>query len=224
MAFVASLAYLLIACAAGTPEPTAPATPQAAVEPPSVTGTEHTLEAGSGWPEGTGHLEPVVFRVTVSEGMEATLLRGNEGHLFVMGGHSSTLAKMVFRNGERAAYEMPAGYFWIKGVGQSFICRNAFFYIPADTRRDTDIDIAISEGEDELKLHLEKRQATIADPVYRGNFICRTSVAWAAWDEKWGTKVADDPSKGGKLALKVLKYLVLVPLVGLGSVGGGSSW
>jgi hypothetical protein len=150
------LAYLLGACATGTPEPTP--TPQATVEPSTTTGTEHTLGAGSGWPEGTQDLRTVIFRVTVSGDAKRALSSGDEGYLIIHRIKKNEWAKLIFTNGVRAVYEMPADAYKIVEIGP-FTCRNNDFSLPVepDTEAQINFDIQIFVGKKELQLYLPRR-------------------------------------------------------------------
>jgi hypothetical protein len=168
------------------------------------------------------------------------LSSGDEGYLIIHRIKKNEWAKLIFTNGVRAVYEMPADAYKIVEIGP-FTCRNNDFSLPVepDTEAQINFDIQIFVGKKELQLYLPRRPSnkdeTTAAPRTQepasskhGSRLAdfyRTDTEWAVLDKRMNDMAAsdagssvdwDDVETAGKVVGIILQALTVV-----GGVAGG---
>jgi hypothetical protein len=230
------LGVLLAACSSATvsekpqspKEPTIEETATPSAEPVKISSGPIRIapQLINGWPADTPDLRDVIFNIELIGNRERVLSDDASGFLLIQSEVTSEAAKLVFYNGKRALYRLPAHGFRVHSIGSDFICREASFVIPNDERKEIELDVRITVGEG---FHVDGGASFKLTSPLGTSASCYISSAWvridAAKDEaaSSGGKGAEGGGKGvtaKEVALVVAKGVVITAAVAL-CVGSG---
>jgi hypothetical protein len=219
------LGVLLAACSSATvgekpqspKEPMIEATAAPSAEPTKISSGPIRIapQLINGWPADTPDLRDVIFNIELIGNRERVLSDGASGFLLIQSEVTSETAKLVFYNGKRALYRLPAHGFKVHSIGSDFICREASFVIPNDERKEFEFDVRITGGEG---FHDEGGASFKLTSPLGTSGSCYISSAWARIDAAKGEAASSggEVAEGGGKGVTAKKVLKVVGVV----VGG----